>query len=45
MEWLGTVYTAPVRCPKCGCKHTYPRSLFGLNRMEYVKIWLSMDER
>ena len=24
MEWMCTVYPAPVKCPKCGGWHTYP---------------------
>jgi len=38
-EWCCTVYTAPVECPNCHSMRTYPRSLFGLNKFIYKKIW------
>lgn len=43
IEWRGTVFSQPQRCPKCGGMHTYPRSWFGLNRMEYMMIWADID--
>lgn len=43
IEWAATVYTVPQPCPKCGSRHTYPKSLFGLNKTMYKKIWESMD--
>ena len=53
-EWQCTVYTAPVKYPKCGSMHTYPSGyniaflfggLFGLKKTFYRKIWKSIDER
>ena len=45
-EWQCTVYTAPVRCPKCGSWHTMPKSIFPFftNKTVYEKIWKSIDE-
>ena len=53
MEWMCTVYPAPVKCPKCGGWHTYPSGfhvclpfcgLFGLNKRIYRRIWKSREE-
>ena len=53
-EWRCIVYTAPVKCPKCGSMHTYPSSyniafplggLFGLKKSFYRKIWKLLDEQ
>ena len=53
MEWMCTVYPAPVKCPKCGGWHTYPSGfyvclplggLFGLNKRIYRRIWKSIEE-
>ena len=53
MELMCTVYTAPVKCPKCGGWHTYPSGfhvclpfggLFSLNKRIYRRIWKSREE-
>lgn len=44
MEFSATIWTCPVRCPKCGSKHTYPRTLFGANKVFYKKIWAFLDK-
>lgn len=46
-EWMATVLTAPVRCPKCGSMHAYPSGgLFGgMRKSSYREIWKSIDER
>ena len=43
-ELAATVFTAPVKCPKCGSIRTYPPGLFGLNKMFYKKIWGAMEK-
>lgn len=43
-EYLATVCTAPVKCPKCGSWHTMPAGWF-TNKSMYRDIWKSMDER
>lgn len=49
IEWNATVYTAPVRCPKCGNMHTYPVGLFNISNLIgpspiYKMIWKREDE-
>lgn len=39
LEWNATTLSMPQPCPECGSRHTYPRSLFGLNKSQYKKIW------
>ena len=44
IEWRATVYSQPMRCPKCGSRHTMPK--FPLSFMEkeaYRKIWEEME--
>jgi len=38
-ELGATIFTAPVKCPKCGSMRTYPPSWFGANKLFYKKIW------
>lgn len=45
MEWCATIFTAPVRCPKCGSMHTAPKGLFGTINPIYRSLWKSIDER
>lgn len=43
-EFHAMVWTTPQPCPKCGSYHTYPKQLFGLNKIWYTKIWEYMDK-
>ena len=45
-EYCASVYTAPVKCPKCGSWHTMPSGINGsFKRKIYNMIWESIDER
>jgi DNA-directed RNA polymerase subunit RPC12/RpoP len=44
-EWAGTAYTCPVPCPKCGSRHTRPKSLLSMNLPIYRKIWREIDKQ
>ena len=40
IEWQATVYSTPMPCPKCGSRHTMPKSLFGfVDKGAYRRIW------
>lgn len=44
-EYQATVYTAPVKCPKCGSWHTLPSGSFlGQLKTVYRDIWKSIDK-
>lgn len=44
IEYMATVWSWPQPCPKCGSKHTYPRSFLGLNKGLYKNIWKSIEK-
>lgn len=44
IEWAATVYSTPLRCPKCGGMHTRPSRLLGGSNAAYKKIWEIMDK-
>lgn len=45
IEWLCTVLSQPMKCPKCGSYHTMPSSIFGfINKSVYRTIWKQMDK-
>ena len=40
IEWQATAYSTPMPCPKCGSRHTMPKSLFGfVDKGAYRRIW------
>ena len=44
IEWQATVYSQPMRCPKCGSRHTMPKSLLSfMDKGGYRKIWEEME--
>ena len=44
IEWQSTAYSQPVPCPKCGSRHTMPKSLFSfIDKIIYRKIWDEID--
>lgn len=54
-EWNCTVFSAPLKCPKCGSFHTYPYSssegffgrIFGggSDKSMYEDIWKMIDKQ
>ena len=46
MEYAATVYTMPLKCPKCGSVRTRPSGLFDWGSdSTYRPIWESMEKR
>ena len=44
IELAATVYSQPMPCPKCGSRHTMPKSLLSFMEKEvYRKIWEEME--
>ena len=44
IELAATVYTMPATCPKCGSRHTMPKSPLSFMEKEvYRKIWEEME--
>ena len=44
IEWQATVYSQPMRCPKCGSRHTMTKSLLSfMDKGGYRKIWEEME--
>ena len=44
IEWQATVYSQPMPCPKCGSRHTMPKSLlYFMEKEAYRKIWEEME--
>jgi DNA-directed RNA polymerase subunit RPC12/RpoP len=45
IEWRGTAFIQPLKCPKCGSWHTRPSSIFGcISNRFYRPIWKGLDE-
>lgn len=45
IEWQATAYSQPMPCPKCGSRHTMPKSLFGfVDKGAYRRIWAQMEK-
>ena len=46
IELAATVYSQPMPCPKCGSRHTMPKSLLSfMEKGVYRKIWEMMDKK
>lgn len=51
IEYMATVFSAPMPCTKCGSNHTMPASVFSLfgktssQRAMYRKIWAVIDKK
>ena len=44
IEDNATAYSQPVPCPKCGSRHTMPKSLLSfMEKGAYRKIWEQID--
>ena len=46
-EYQATVFTQPMRCPKCGSMHTMPKSMFPFwspSKGIYRQIWENLDK-
>lgn len=44
-EYMESVLTTPMKCPKCGSYHTYPATALALFRKSvYKKIWEQIDK-
>ena len=44
IELAATVYSQPMPCPKCGSRHTMPKSLLSfMEKGVYRKIWEMND--
>ena len=44
IEGRATVYSQPMPCPKCGSRHTMPKSLLSfMDKGVYRKIWEEME--
>ena len=44
IELAATVYSQPMPCPKCGSRHTMPKSLlYFMEKGAYRKIWEEME--
>lgn len=44
-EYMASVLTTPMKCPKCGSYHTYPATALALlQKGVYKKIWEQMDK-
>lgn len=44
IEYAASILSMPAVCPSCQSRHTYPWSLFGLNKSIYKRIWKSLEE-
>ena len=45
IEWQATTYSQPMPCPKCGSRHTMPKSLLSfMGKGAYRKIWEQMEK-
>ena len=46
IEWQATAYSQPMPCPKCGSRHTMPKSLLSfMEKGAYRKIWEQIDNK
>ena len=44
IELAATVYSQPMPCPKCGSRHTMPKTLLSfMEKGVYRKIWEQID--
>ena len=46
IEWQATAYSQPMPCPKCGSRHTMPKTLLSfMEKGVYRKIWEQMENK
>lgn len=44
-EYMASVLTTPMKCPKCGSYHTYPATASAfIQKSVYKKIWEQIDK-